>query len=107
MLSMDGRVISGTAANLFVVRGGRLETPDISDCGVAGVMRQVVLREAARLDIATRERDLTLEDVFAADAMFITNARIGVVPVRRVREHVLGMSDIAQRLRDAIEVLDA
>jgi 4-amino-4-deoxychorismate lyase len=107
LLSTAGSLVSGVACNVFLVKSGGLLTPGVERAGVAGVMRQVVLREAARLDIATRERDLTLEDVFAADAMFITNARIGVVPVRRVREHVLGMSDIAQRLRDAIEVLDA
>ena len=40
MLAADDRVIGATAANLFVVRHGRLYTPEIRDCGVAGVMRQ-------------------------------------------------------------------
>ncbi|HEX6395942.1 MAG TPA: aminodeoxychorismate lyase [Steroidobacteraceae bacterium] len=107
LLSTAGRLVSGVACNVFLVKAGGLLTPAVERAGVAGVMRQVVLREAAGLGIATREAELTLEDVFDADAMFITNARIGVVPVRRVREHVLGMSEIAQRLRNTIEVLDA
>ena len=107
LLSNAGHVVSGIACNVFLVKAGGLLTPPVDRVGVAGVMRQVVLREAARLGIPARERELTLEDVSGADAMFITNARIGVVPVRRVREHVLGMSEIAQRLRETIEALDA
>ena len=42
MLAADERVIGATAANLFFVRERRLFTPEIRDCGVAGVMRQQV-----------------------------------------------------------------
>ena len=107
LLSTEGRLVSGIACNVFLVKSGGLLTPTVDRVGVAGVMRQVVLREASRLGIPARERQLVLDDVFDADAMFITNARIGVVPVGRVREHALGMSDIVQHIRDAIEVLDA
>ena len=48
MRSTDDRLISGTASNVFLVRDGLLLTPRITDCGVSGVMRQVVLRTAAR-----------------------------------------------------------
>jgi branched-subunit amino acid aminotransferase/4-amino-4-deoxychorismate lyase len=79
----------------------------VDDAGVAGVMRSVVMREAARLDIQCREAGLTLHDVAGADALFITNARIGVVPAKRVREHEFAMSEICTRLHQAIELLDA
>jgi hypothetical protein len=39
--------------------------------------------------------------------MFITNARIGVVPVRRVGEHVIPMNPVVARLAAHIETLDA
>jgi 4-amino-4-deoxychorismate lyase len=108
-LLLDTRecVVSATAANVFLVKGGALLTPPVHRVGVNGVMRQVVLREAPRLGIHARELELGLDDVASADAMFITNARIGVVPVQRVREHVFGMSEIVKRLRVAIEALDA
>ena len=57
-------------------------------------MREIVLREAPRLGLAIRERSFTLDEALRADAMFITNARIGVVPVKRVREHEFAMSEI-------------
>jgi 4-amino-4-deoxychorismate lyase len=83
MLSMDGRLVSGTAANLFVVRDGRLETPAIRDCGVAGVMRQVVLHAAHDLGIASAERDMGLEVLTTATEVFLTNAVAGIRPGSR------------------------
>jgi len=107
LLSTRDQLVSGVMSNLFLVKEGELHTPLMDRAGVAGVMRQIVLREAPLLGIAAREQELVLADLFAADAMFITNARIGVVPVRRVGEHVFGMSEIVKRLRATIEALDA
>jgi 4-amino-4-deoxychorismate lyase len=107
MLDTSERLVSATASNVFLVRDGELLTPRVDRVGVNGILRQVVLREAARLGITAREQDLTLDDAISADGMFITNARIGVVPVQRVREHAFSMTGIAQRLRSTIEALDA
>lgn len=107
MVDAAHRVISGSSCNLFTISGGRLVTPRVDTAGVAGVMRGIVLREAARLGIASELRDLTLEDVTGADEVFVTNARIGVVPVTRVGEHPVRMTDLAPKLRAHIEALDA
>ena len=70
-------------------------------------MRAVVLRESAALGLPAEERRLTPADLMNADEVFITNARLGVVPARRVEEHAFRMRDIAIRLRTHIEALDA
>ncbi len=107
LLNARDQVVSGVTSNVFLVKGGELRTPPVDRAGVAGIMRQIVLREAPLLGIPARELEITQAGLFAADAMFITNARIGVVPVRRVGEHVFGMSEIVKRLRTTIEALDA
>jgi len=107
MLDTASHVISGTACNVFIVKSGALLTPPVDRVGIAGVMRSIVLREAPRLGIAAEQRSLTLADLHGADGMFITNARIGVVPVRRVGEHVIPMSPVVARLAAHIETLDA
>ena len=103
----DGRLISGAMTNLFVLRAGVLQTPPVDRAGVAGIMRGIVLRECASLDIAIAEHHLTPGDLHSADGAFITNARIGVVPVRRVGEHLIHMNDVTQRLASHVETLDA
>jgi 4-amino-4-deoxychorismate lyase len=104
---LEGELVGGTMSNVFVVRGGRVTTPTVDECGVAGVMRGVVLRECARLGIETAVRRLTVDDLLAADEVFITNVRLGVVPARRVGEHGFRMHDLSLRLRNHVEALDA
>ena len=81
MLSMDGRLVSATAANVFLVLAGRLVTPDIRDCGVSGVMRQVVLAAARELGAPAEVEDLRPESLDVAEEVFVTNAVIGIRPV--------------------------
>jgi 4-amino-4-deoxychorismate lyase len=105
--SASGDLVGGTMSNVFAVHGGRVTTPPVAEAGVAGVMRGVVLRECARLGIAAAEGRLTVADLQAADEVFITNARLGVVPARRVGEHAIPMREISSRLRSHVEALDA
>ena len=84
MSSVDGRLVCATAANFFLVRGGRLLTPDIRDCGVAGVMRGIVLAAAQELALPTEVTDLDAADLEDAEEMFLTNAITGVRPVGEV-----------------------
>lgn len=102
-----GNLVSGAMTNLFVVLEGKVRTPRVDRAGVAGILRQMVLRECPALGIAAEEGDLTPAELAAADEMFITNARIGVVPVHRVGEHRFTMNAVARRLAAHIEGLDA
>ena len=81
MLSTDGRLISATAANVFMVEAGRLVTPAIRDCGVAGIMRQVVLAAAADRGLAAAVEDVYPDRLATADEVFVTNAVVGIRPV--------------------------
>jgi len=104
MLSTDERIVCATAANVFMVRDGQLLTPQISDCGVAGVMREVVLRTAATLDIPVAIGNYMLDDLARADECFLTNAVRGVRPVGRVEGvNNFKANEITQRLREATE----
>ena len=84
MLDLDGRAVSGTQSNLFVLHRGTLLTPPVDRCGVAGVARAVALETARACGVAVREARLSREDVTAADALFLTSSLIGVWPVREL-----------------------
>ncbi|MGD8236478.1 MAG: aminodeoxychorismate lyase [Chromatiales bacterium] len=76
----DGFLVEGIMSNLFWSAGGRLFTPDLQQCGVAGVMREFVLDVASRAGLPVeivREKADVLEQ---ADALFLTSAT-GLVPV--------------------------
>ncbi|MCI0666580.1 MAG: aminodeoxychorismate lyase, partial [Methylococcaceae bacterium] len=81
MQDSDGNVIEGTMSNLFLVRNGSLQTPDLSRSGVAGIIRSLVLEIAASIGIAVEIGRIGLDDFEAADEVFVTNSLIGVWPV--------------------------
>jgi 4-amino-4-deoxychorismate lyase len=92
-----GALIEGTMTNLFLVRSGVLVTPDLSQCGVEGVMRSEALEAAPALGIATRQERVTLDDLAHAEEVFVTNSIIGVWPVRHVDLSAAGRAALALR----------
>jgi 4-amino-4-deoxychorismate lyase len=78
MLDAQGGVVEGTQSNLFVWRGGRLLTPALDRCGVAGVVRGLGLEVASALGIPAAEERLTVGDVEHASALYLTSSLIGV-----------------------------
>jgi 4-amino-4-deoxychorismate lyase len=102
LFSNSGRLISGTMSNVFIVRGGRIVTPRIDLCGVAGVMRRVVLREAAKAGMEAEEGVLSEGDLNAADEVFLTNARIGIWPVQAIGSRTLVPGSVTRKLQALI-----
>jgi 4-amino-4-deoxychorismate lyase len=84
MYSSAGALVSGTMTNVFIVRNAKLETPRLDCCGVAGVMRRTVLQAAGMAGIAAQECALGAADLQSAEELFLTNALIGIHPVREV-----------------------
>ena len=107
MLSRSGQLVSGTMTNVFLVDGPpqspRLRTPVVDLCGVAGVMRRVVLREAARAGIPVTQCALWPADLAAATEVFLTNARVGIWPVGRLEERTLTPGPVTRRLQTLLE----
>jgi len=105
MFSSSGALISGTMSNVFLVRDGTLCTPRVDRCGVAGVMRQVVLAAAADAGIAAEERVLDLSDLQAAREVFLTNALIGIRPVRELEGRPLSPGGLTRRMQERLAPL--
>lgn len=105
MLDDDGHVIAGTLSNLFIVTAQGLVTPVLAACGVAGIMRSVILDLAAELDIAWQEAPLRLEDLHRADEVFLTNALIGIWPVRRIEQWDYSVGSLTELLDGRLQAL--
>ncbi|MCG6970346.1 MAG: aminodeoxychorismate lyase [Gammaproteobacteria bacterium] len=82
MMDPQGYIIEGTMSNVFLVSRGRLLTPDLTSCGVAGIMRQQVLDTAQDLGINFDIRSVQIEDLLTANEIFLTNSVIDIWPVR-------------------------
>ena len=87
---MRGTIACATAANIFAIRDGRLETPPLSDGALPGTMRALVLALANRLGLAAVETSLSAGDLAGADEVFLTNSIRRVMPVRECNGKPVG-----------------
>jgi branched-chain amino acid aminotransferase len=84
LLNQEGQVAEGASTNVFVVRSGTLRTPPLEAGILAGITRDVVLELARRLAIDTREEDLAVADLLAADEAFLTSTTRELAPIRTI-----------------------
>lgn len=102
MFDGRGRVIGGTMSNLFLLTGARLLTPRLDTNGIAGTVRGLVLRICGAFGFEAEERDISRADLGSSDGLFLTNALIGVWPVRRVETEERGIECLPQDLIRAV-----
>jgi len=100
MCDHDGHLVGGLRSNLFWVRDGRLLTPLVDRCGVAGTMRGRILQLAAGLGIACREVREPPSALASCSEMFVTNALLGIWPLRRFdRRELIAPGPLTERLQ--------
>ena len=83
-----GFVTEGPGFNVFVVKDGRLKTPDRGSLG--GITRRTVLEICADLGMPAAIAPVTRDELEEADEVFITSTAGGIMPVSRVMTRILG-----------------
>jgi branched-chain amino acid aminotransferase len=90
LLDRDGFVTEGASSSVFVVRGGRLETPPLAAGILEGVTRGIVLELARAEGVPVREVALRPGDLADADELFITSTAREVLPVTELDGRAVG-----------------
>ncbi|WP_317931895.1 aminodeoxychorismate lyase [Halioxenophilus sp. WMMB6] len=100
LTDQQGLLIEGIATNLFLARNGDLLTPNLTNAGVAGVMRRHIIETVApALGINTRVQPIPLDTLYSADELLLCNSLIGVLPIARVGCFELPSVELGQRLQ--------
>ena len=97
MLDLNDHVIEGTMSNLFLVKENVIYTPKLDQCGVAGIIRSIILETAAQQELKTEQNTLDRQDVVSADELFVTNSVIGLWPIRRIEQHRFNVGTITRK----------
>jgi 4-amino-4-deoxychorismate lyase len=103
VLDYDNNVIEGTMSNIFYMANGTLHTPDLSHCGIDGIIRQKIIELAAVLDCAVCIKDTSLETLIAADEIFICNSIIGVWPINRIDDKSFVVGEKTNQIKQALQ----
>lgn len=84
LMNPAGRIVETTSRNLFLVSGGGLRTPPLSEGALAGVTREAVLELAPVLGVRPEEVPVAVEDLPSAEEVFLTGSGVGILGVTEV-----------------------
>jgi 4-amino-4-deoxychorismate lyase len=99
LLDGSGNVVECTHSNLFIIKNGKITTPDLSLCGVAGVQRGRVLAWAASRNIPCQITRFGLDELLQADEAFVVNSIIGLWPVRELQGRIWSDFPVSSQLQ--------
>lgn len=100
LLDPSGNVIECTMSNVFARFGHDLYTPDLSECGVAGITRQRIMGLSSVLGLNIQVEPMTLEQFLKADEIIICNSLYGAFQVTAINHHTWPKQDLAASIRN-------
>jgi branched-chain amino acid aminotransferase len=90
MLNSAGMVVEASAENIFIVKDGSLATPPTTSGALAGVTRDSVMAIAKENDIKCEVRDISRDELYIADEVFLTGTAAEVKPVGEIDNRAIG-----------------
>ncbi len=89
LLDHEGYVAEGSGENIFIVRDGRLYTPDLTSV-LEGITRDTVMTIAREMGLEVIEKRITRDEVYIADEAFFTGTAAEITPIREVDGRTIG-----------------
>lgn len=100
MLNHQGYIAEATADNVFIVRGGQLQTPPTSAGILEGITRAHVIRLAREAGFEVVEKNLVRVDLYTADEAFLTGTAAEIVPLVEVDGRRIGTGQVGPITKD-------
>jgi branched-chain amino acid aminotransferase len=107
-LDHHGHVAEGTVANLFIVRDGKLATPDTSTDILEGITRDSLIELAGKLGLVIEERSIDRTELYKSEEAFLCGTSARITPVLSIDKRPLGaggIGPVTKRLMKAYEAL--
>ncbi len=89
LLDTEGYVSEGAGENVFIVKSGKIYTPDLASC-LDGITRDSVLTMARDLGIEVIEKRITRDEIYCCDEAFFTGTAAEVTPIRELDGRQIG-----------------
>ena len=89
LLDPEGYVSEGSGENVFIVKQGKIYTPDLASC-LDGITRDAILTIAKDQGIDVIEKRITRDEVYCADEAFFTGTAAEVTPIRELDNRTIG-----------------
>ena len=90
LLDSSGFVSEGAGENIFIVKNGKLYTPDLSAGALNGITRNTIFAICQDLGLEIREKRITRDEVYICDEAFFTGTAAEVTPIRELDRIEIG-----------------
>lgn len=98
MLNSEGHVAEGSAQNIFIVRGGVVMTPPVSDGILEGITRRTIIELCqSEMDTEVVERSIDRSELYVADEVFLAGTAVEVAPVVEVDRRLVGPGKVGPK----------
>jgi branched-chain amino acid aminotransferase len=87
LLNERGEIAECTAANIFAVKNGKVQTPPLNSGCLEGVTRGILFEIAPEAGVAVTEQALRPDDLYSADEVFITSTNRNLLGVGEIAGH--------------------
>ena len=99
----DNKLAEGSVSNVFLVKNSTLYTPPLYTPVLAGIARKTICKIALRDSIELVEKELNINDVLAAEEIFLTNVIMQVMPVVQVEKHIVNKGTVGETTKLLID----
>jgi branched-chain amino acid aminotransferase len=89
LLDTEGFVAEGSGENIFIVRDGKLYTPELTSA-LEGITRETIMQLADEQGLQVIEKRITRDEVYIADEAFFTGTAAEVTPIRMLDNRQIG-----------------
>ncbi len=89
LLDVDGFVAEGSGENVFIIRKGKLFTPDLTSA-LEGITRDTIVQLAKEIGLEVIEKRITRDEVYTADEAFFSGTAAEVTPIRELDNRNIG-----------------
>lgn len=99
ILNSNGRIAEASSSNIWFIKNDQWYTPALSEAGVDGVMRRVLLGILRQLSIPVFETQISLSDIADFDHVLISNASRGLRFVENLDNQTYSAPDLSALLQ--------
>lgn len=106
LLNTAGKVVEASAENIFIVKNKTLITPPVSSGSLEGITRDTVLALAREDNILTEIRDISKDELYLADEIFLTGTAAEIKSVGEIDNRMIGngkTGTITKRMKRVFE----
>jgi branched-chain amino acid aminotransferase len=108
MLNSAGMVVEASAENIFIVKNEALATPPTTSGALGGITRDSILAIAKENAINYEIRDISRDELYTADEVFLSGTAAEVKPVGEIDNRLVGDSrpgKMTRQLKSLFETL--